>query len=795
MPRSDDSPRAARPSRADYDFVVCGGGLSGLCAAIAAAREGLHVALVQDRPVLGGNSSDEIRVPVAGAARDWPWMLETGVLGELLDEERFRNPEPIVSAGSRAVWGLVLYEWANREPSLDLYLNTAVRAVAVDEEGEAGDVGEVDAGEETGRTGEVPETEWRPAGDATPRGSGRPAPPRPPPHLRAVRCHQVGTGREFEFAAPLFLDATGDGAVAALAGAEFRYGREARAEFNESLAPDEADDVVQGSSILFRTRDVGRPTPFHAPDWAVRYNSDEALRWRGHNRPLGGYWWMEIGGPQFHTIDHNERIRHELVRHILGLLDHAKTVPGHDAETLVLDWIGTVPGKRESRRIVGDLLLTENHLRERTLFPDRVAYGGWYIDLHAPGGILATGEPPEHTTRSPDVRDSVRVGPYSLPLRMLRCRDVRNLFLAGRDASTTHVAMGSTRIMGTCAVMGQAVAAAATVCHRREIPPDDLTEDDITRVQQLLLKQDCTIPAVRNADPDDLAQQAQIVADSAAALELPPGDDWLEVSCPTQQVLPLTAERLDVAELLLENRTGEPVTLKLTVRRRSDIWSSHETTDGAVAHATLEPTGPQWCRFNLAARIEPGMHALILAPARGVFWSQHRKPPPGTAVATFRPSDCWRFERTDGSWIGQAVRVEPVSRPFEAPNVASGVTRPESATNLWISDPRSGLPETLLLKFDGEPRISEVRLTFDNDLNREWGRTEPLFVAPELVRDYRIDAFVGGRWRLMDGVMGNRRRHRVHRIGPVEAGALRLGVLATNGAPSARVYEVRVYGP
>jgi FAD-dependent oxidoreductase family protein len=773
------------PVRREYDFVVCGGGLAGVCAAVTAARNGLKTALVQDRPVLGGNSSSEVRVDIHGAGTYWPWAVESGVIAELVDEERFRNPEEVFEAHLNSVWDLVLYEWCHREPTLDLYLSTSAHGVVMD--------------------------------------AGK---------LAAVRCYQQGNEREWLLAAPMFLDATGDGTIAALAGAEFRYGREAKGEFDESLAPDEADDVVQGSTIQFRTRDMGRPVPFAAPDWAMEYPTEKSIYWRSHNR-LGGFWWIEIGSPPYHTIDDNDTIRHELLRHVLGVFDHIKNLPGHNAANAALDWVGSVPGKRESRRIVGDLILTENHLRERKLFPDRVAYGGWFFDIHTPGGVLAMDQRPEPSAYEADVKDRNMCGPYSIPLRSLRSRDVRNLFLAGRDLSASHVALGSARVMGTCAAMGQAIAAAAAVCRESGVAPEDLAEADVAAIQQRVLKDDGYIPFVKNTDPADLARTATASAEGDADLLLPEGDAWLELEFPTSQIVPVTAGRIDAVELLLDNRTDAPVELSLSIQPRADLWSFPEPvavgggtaccapTTGVAASgsngpvccddtgrgtaccaraagvaAALAPNGPQWVRFEIGADIAPGLVDVTLDAAPGVFWagratSPEWSPPPGTAVATLRPSGCWRFEGQRGKWVAQAMRMEPASRPYGAANVINGVARPETMPNLWISAP--GLPQTLTLELAGPATVSEVRIAFDNNLGRITRSTPPLYVAPELVKDYRVEVRSGGEWRTVVEVESNRHRHRVHRFEPVPADALRLVALSTNGAPEARIYEVRVY--
>ncbi|MGQ9662414.1 MAG: FAD-dependent oxidoreductase [Kiritimatiellia bacterium] len=768
-----------------FDVVVCGGGLAGLCAAVMAARHSVRVALVQDRPVLGGNSSSEIRVHIHGAGTYWPWMVETGIIAELVNEERLRNPEKVFEGSVNALWDLILYEWALREKNLTLFLNTSVRGVTM--------------------LREVP-----PGGTV-------------PGVLGAVWCSQLGTEKEYMLSAKIFVDATGDGTVAALAGAEWRMGRESRAEFNEPKAPAVADSICQGSTLQFSARNLGFPVHFEAPDWAVRYPSEQALYCRHHDNPNGGYWWIEIGAP-FDTLVDNEKIRHELLCHLLGVFDHLKNHGPHGAENIVLDWVGAVPGKRETRRIVGAVMLTENDLRSRRLWPDRIAHGGWFLDEHVPGGLLAADQKPEQSAYDFDVKDLQQVGPYPIPLRALRCRDVANLFMAGRDISVSHVALMSTRVMGTCAVTGQAVGAAAAICIKKNRLPAEMTDEDVQDTQQLLLKADHYIPYVRNCDPDDLARWAEVEADSESELRLPPGNesDWLELVYPSMQIAPLTADRMERVELFLDNMREEPTEISVSLYPKRDIWDfvgirpdvtrTCPTSEKVGTEKLVRPLktvtscvppgrGWQWFVFDLP--IVPGLYAFVVDSAPGVFWSQTRfpqSPPPGTAVATFRRSGCWRFEGLRGKWPAQALRICPPSKPYGPGNVINGVARPEvwPNLNLWMSNPERGLPQSLTLKLRKPAMISEVRFTFDNNLGRNLRGTPGNFVAPELVRDYRVE--VGRReetwepsWKCVVEERNNRRRHRLHRIDPSSADFVRITVLATNGVPEARIYEVRLY--
>ena len=405
------------PSTQEYDVIVVGGGMAGVCAAIASARHGAKTALIQDRPVLGGNASSEIRMHICGAdcSGGRPNTRETGILEELRLENQARNPQR-----SATMWDLIVWEAVTQQPNLDLFLNCQVTQVRST------------------------------AGRAL--ASGKPG---KPGRIESLRAIQTSTESTLSFEGGIVIDCTGDGRVGYLAGAEYRVGREAQSEFGEPWAPKRADKLRLGSSLLFTARDLGEPVPFVRPAWAHRFRTCEDLPHRGHGGSWEyGYWWIEFGGT-LDTIKDNERIRDELLKYLFGVWDHIKNQRDHGAENWALDWFGFLPGKRESRRLLGDHVLTQGDVEAYTRFDDTVAYGGWPIDIHAYGGICDPA-PPARFGGLTDI--------YTLPYRMLYSRNIENLMMAGRDASATHLAHGSTRVMGTCAVMGQAAGTAAAMC-------------------------------------------------------------------------------------------------------------------------------------------------------------------------------------------------------------------------------------------------------------------------------------------------------------------------------------------
>ena len=449
----------------ECDLFVAGGGLSGVCAALAAARHGAKVVLVQDRSRLGGNSSSEVRMHVVGADSHGGragWR-EGGIIEELRLDDAVGNPQRCFE-----LWDLLLYDKVTSEPNITLLLDTTLYAAEV----------------KGGRIERV-----------------------------AARCDK--TEHLYSITARTFADCTGDGRLALESGAGFRWGHEAREEFDELLGWDEPSLETLGSSILFTSTKHEKPMPFQAPSWARKITKKQLLH-RGIGSWEYGYWWIEWGG-MIDTIADGEQIRHELLAIVLGVWDYIKNSGDHpSSENWALDWIGMVPGKRESRRIEGAHILTQQDLVELSgRFEDAVAIGGWGLDEHPPGGFDATEEKPFDSTPLPDV--------YNIPLRSLYSRDVANLMMAGRNASCSHVAFTSTRVMATCAVMGQALGTAAALCAELYCTPAELYADEGLRnwLQQRLLRDDQTIKHLKNEDPLDLARQATVIASATHENALP----------------------------------------------------------------------------------------------------------------------------------------------------------------------------------------------------------------------------------------------------------------------------------
>jgi len=449
----------------DADVCVIGGGMAGLAAALSAARRGAEVVCMHDRPVLGGNASSECRVHICGADRhnSNPNARETGILEELRLRNLSVNPQQ-----SFSVWDTVLYDTVRRQERLKVLLNCSCQGADV--------------------------------------AGGR---------IASVAGWQATTYTRHVVRAKVFIDCSGDAILAPLTGAAFRVGREGRDEYGESLAPEAPDAGTMGMTLAFSAVEHDRPQPFTPPPWARRFERCEDLPgdWRSHGWWRLGYWWVELGGMD-DSIHDTEKVRDDLLAVLYGVWDHVKNRCAHHrdaAANWALDWVQFLPAKRESRRYVGRHVLTQQEVMSGGKFPDAVAYGGWTIDEHPPVGVRCAefGLQPAYHAAPPlygipygvlvagsPKRDSSRFG---VP------RDVENLMFAGRCASCTHIAMSSTRVMGTAAVMGQAAGTAAAMAVRRGVAPAGLA-DGIDELQQALLADDAYLPGVRQRFNDATAR-------------------------------------------------------------------------------------------------------------------------------------------------------------------------------------------------------------------------------------------------------------------------------------------------
>lgn len=447
------------------DVVVAGGGLSGVCAAVSAARHGCTVVLIQDRPVLGGNASSEIRMGVCGSHGD-QWA-ETGILEEMQCKNFYYNPLQRYS-----LWDDVMYSTVVEEKNITLLLNTSVNEVEMD-------------------------------GD----------------RIKAVKAWNTNAYTRYAIAGNIFIDCTGDG-ILRLSGAQFRYGRELPSEFGETYLAHGGDSLTMGNSILLQLRKTSEDHPFKAPDWAYHFTDEDF----GYPTPKSdkpgvkfnykklypednNFWWIEFGGTRSTIHDANE-IQYELKRIAYGVWEYMKNNPDGRCKNYDLDWIGSLPGKRESARFVGPHILTQNDVLSGGHFDDAVAYGGWTLDDHDPEAF--------HKKGRISVEFSAPSG-FGIPFDCLYSVNIPNLMFAGRDISATHMGLSSTRVMATCAMLGQAAGTGAALAVKHGTMPSGVRKEYIAELQGLLEYDDCMLP-YRWRKPSELTMSARLAADSLAVL-------------------------------------------------------------------------------------------------------------------------------------------------------------------------------------------------------------------------------------------------------------------------------------
>jgi len=443
--QTNENDKVIRHVEMDAPIVVCGGGLSGICAAVSAARHGSKVILIQDRPVLGGNASSEMRMGIVGVRENQ--CQEAGIIEEMQCRNIYYNP-----LQRYPLWDDIFYSTVIEEPNIRLLLNTSVRDVVM-------------RGEE----------------------------------IAAVKCWNSNNYTEYTISGKLFLDCTGDG-ILRISGAKYRRGTEAKSTYNEEhLSTTVANNTTMGNSILLQLRRTNEHHPFYAPQWAYKFTDDDfnyatpkstipgvKIHYKYLNQVHNNnFWWIECSGKNFDTIFDANEIQFELKKIAYGVWEYLKNHPNGVARNFDLVWVGSIPGKRESTRYVAPHTLTEQDVVSGGHFEDVVAYGGWGLDDHNPNGFF---------NRGPAGYDYPIKQGYGIPYDCLYSVNVPNLMFAGRDISTSHMAFSATRVMATCALIGQAVGTAADMIIDKGTTPAGLRKDYIKELQDVLEDDDCMLP-------------------------------------------------------------------------------------------------------------------------------------------------------------------------------------------------------------------------------------------------------------------------------------------------------------
>ncbi len=403
-----------------FDVVITGGGIAGCAAAIASAEQGLKVALIHDRPILGGNASSEIRVHTLGVTWKYDRILR------VLNTKHYPNGSPEAVKDDKKRLSSI-----KRYSNINLFLNT--RAYGVNTTNDS---------------------------------------------ITSVDARHTATGETMRFSAPLFIDCTGDGWIGYWAGAEYMYGREDSSKYNESWSkygelwsPSKADNRVMGSSVLWRSTDAGRPVSFPNVPWAMNVVKSHSA--------INGEWYWEYSTDSLNQIDDAEQIRDHMLKAIYGSFWNAKQKP--ENSNIKLEWVSYLLGKRESRRLKGDYIYTFNDAKNMTRFKDAVVKEVREIDVHYQQNVA--------DTTKPDFLSEAlfyKVKNYYIPYRSLYSRNIKNLFMAGRCFSCSHIGLGGPRVMNTTGQMGAAVGYAASLCKKHNTTPRGVYDEYLNELIELI---------------------------------------------------------------------------------------------------------------------------------------------------------------------------------------------------------------------------------------------------------------------------------------------------------------------
>ena len=693
--------------RLEGDFVVAGGGLTGVCSAIAAARDGLRVVLVQDRPVLGGNASSEVRIWALGATSHMGnnnrWSREGGIIDEILVENTYRNRE-----GNPVLFDMVLMDKVLAEKNITLLLNTVIHDVK--------------------------------------KKNDR--------NIASVTALNPQNGTEYIISGKLFIDCTGDGTLGYLAGASYRMGAEPKEEYGELFAPDKKIyGELLGHSILLYIKDAGKPVKFTAPDFALKDAEKHIPKLQNPNyftvsQQGCKYWWLEYGG-RLDTVKDTEEIKFELWKVVYGVWDYIKNSGKFpQAENLTLEWAGLFPGKRESRRFTGLYTIIQQDVIEQRQHYDAVAYGGWAIDLHPSDGVYASGNAC-HQWHSKGV--------YQIPYRCYVTPDLDNMFIGGRIMSSSHVANGTTRVMCTAALGGEAIGRAAAICLRRNIRPADLAApENIRELQTELVRHGNFIPGLWIDATETVAAASVSVSSELSLDELPADGTWFRLEYPAAELIPV---RDRVPEIEMDIQADEDA--ELTVQLRSSSKPANYTPDrtDAVRRIALKKgrntvrvdfgftyDSPRYVficfmadsRISIpfSGRLVTGLTSVFnyMNPAVSNFGKQ--EPPEGIGVETF---EFWcPKRRPEGKNI--AMKFIPGLDAFGSANLKTCCFRPYTGTNAWVAAVSDRMP-ALCLDWPDKVAVSRLVLYFDTDQDHamesvQMGHYDS--VMPFCYREYRI---------------------------------------------------------
>ena len=707
------------------EVLVVGAGPAGVCAALAAAREGRKVILAGNRPVLGGNSSSEIRVWMRGATGAGNLFgEEMGILGELKMRNQYVNPD-----GNPVFWDDVQLDAVLREENLTLLLNTEAYALSLDQ--------------------------------------GR---------ITCVHAIQIGSEKQYEIRAEWYIDCTGDGTLCYRSGVPYYIGESYYGQ--DGGQPQKQQGGILGNTILYYVRETDHPVPFIPPEYAYDMKTVENLVDRGgrivNERQSGSdYWWFEFGGLR-DTIGEHQEIGLELRRLVMGVWNYIKNSGRFAAERYTLEWVGSFPGKRESRRMAAAHVLTKEELLSGKQFPDGAFYGGWYIDDHPAEGFLTDSESCVQ----------VPVNLYEIPLACLYHPSVKNLLFAGRTIGVSREVFFSSRVMDTCALSGQAAGTLASVCLRTRADTSSLGARETEKTRQILQKNDMLLFDWEK-EPEEIGREARVTVSSCWSGTCPPGGGTLALHEPAF----LTVPALDRGTVVLGIAADKDGELRGT-------WHSARLPSrycpGVQVGAVRLPVekGQKTISIPVPGLAE-GFATLILEPAEGLSLVLSAIALPGVLAG----------------YVSRSAYHTPLvtlQRIYSGDALTGPYNRPWNGANAWV--PMNERAPWAQLNWEQPRKIREIRLFFDPDLSMELPSTRTKYIAPghnfvgrsgmpgQLVRSFALLLKKSGGWEKVFEAKENWRRMEVIQLKEAaEADALRLEIYSTWGQSPAAVYGIRVY--